>query len=658
MTEEKKLKTLKEAEADILQCGLDFQQESEAVVSKRWPTNLRNWDAYHGRMDWTHKRDGESAVYLHKTAVAVEQICSLFKAAFINFDKFLSIERINGRQLNTAGQDIFDGIFTDNVVTGILQYFLEKAEIKTALPDAWKVGLLESLAIIKIGSEMESVERYINPSKHRLKVKKAIRWKLCLDVLGGYDYFPDPEREGLYEIHRITTDKDNLRELCRTEENKDGIYDPEKLELLPPDADLVKEQSKKRNAGDPLVGPSAGRRVRTTIYECWARKVYDRDGKVMEVLDEDGNSVKLENVVFTFSKAGIVVQLPEANPHWHARSPFVAAPLLRVPLAQWGKAVMDAAVELNMNLSELFSMMLDGAYNSAYNVKVIRPDLLEDPSQVDDGILANDTLIASSTAPLNAEILQSIKLGEVHPDTMNFFNVMDSTFAENAMVNQIRLGGLPHGEQKATAIVQSSQAISGIFDGITEDFEPKFLVPLVEKAWMDILQNVDKFPVDEIARLIKGDQDVITKQLHLLNELTPQQRFRVAANGFKFKGVGLKAMTDRLKDFQRIAQFLQTLGGNQFLFDAFNERYSMSALLGKVVEDLGINAEEIEKTEKEKEFERQKQLMIQQAIAQSKMDKGASAQEGQANPPSPDQAPMGQPGAEAEVGNGAGITGG
>ncbi|TXH16915.1 MAG: hypothetical protein E6R03_04755 [Hyphomicrobiaceae bacterium] len=607
--------------AEILAAGMEMIREAEKAAEDRYPKNDANWATYHGKSDTSHKKEGESVIFLHKTYLALEQLTAFFKGAFTNFSQYVTIETRSGLNLSAEQQDAFDTIFSPNLVSGLLQYHLDKAEFRLRLGDCWKVGLMEARSTIKIGSEMVEVPTFVLPAKHTLKKKTEKVWKLCLDVLGGRDYLVDPQEDTKYEIHRFVRDYDDLCDMAYSEDNPEGIYDEEALSQLQADADSENEVPKAENAGadGSSMTTEVSRRKKITVYEIWAKKVYSRDGRVMKVQLNGEDSYPLKNVMFSVAQNKLI-QFPERNPHWHGESPFVSQPILRVPFAKWSKAIMDATTELNLDLCELFSLMMDGALNSVQQVRVVRADYLENEEDIEEGIEANTTLKVAAGTPNNVRVLETVQLGEVPASTMNFYNILDGVLAENSLLNQTRLGSTQGTGKLATEISQAGAAINSVLEGLGADFEEAFMTPLLEKCWMDILQNVDDFPVEELARLIEGDKNEVTAQLQRLNELSPQERFKIAGRGYRFKGVGIRTLMERMKDFQKLQQLLQTIATNPQLMNQFNLEYSMNSLLGKLLKTIGINPQEIQKTENEKQIEAKKQEIREQAMMQAELE--------------------------------------
>ena len=593
---------------EIINAVLEFKNESNEVKQERLKKNEKNWRAYHGIHDWSHKKKGQARVFLHKPALAAEQITALFKASLINFDKWFSVERVGS---------IEDPLFTPHLAKEILRLYLDKADVKTFISDGVKNGLHESLVTLKLTGEDVLVPSYIAPSSTQLKASYDTEWRLRLQVISAVDYFPDPTGEKLYEIHQIVTDKHRVLAKASESPTLEMPYDKAAVMRLGTGEPQDDEVKKARNRGEKYVA-RASRRVPIKLYEFWGT-LLDRDGSVMK--DPDSGR-EMKNVVITVGNDIELIRPPQKNPYWHQESPFLSAPLLRVPLSVWSKAVMDAAVDLNITASELFCLMIDGGLSAVFGIKQIRRDWLEDPRQVEEHVPSGITLRVNANAPVGAKVLERVDVGKAPDDVLPFFNVVTSLFAENVLQNETRLGSLPAKQVRATEIVQANQAITGVFEGLAGDFEDVFIEPLIQKAWLLVLQNVEKFPEDFLISVV-GEQRAAQIQA-----LSPQQRFARAAKGFKFQSKGLRSMVERLKDFQRIQQFMATIGANELMIQEFSREFSIPKLMGKIMRSLEIDEEEIKYSQEEIAFKRQMEALRVQTIAQAEVEGGAPQEAG------------------------------
>ena len=222
--------------------------------------------------------------------------------------------------------------------------------------DAMKLGALESLLIFKVhGGNMMQRRFFVEPGKARLngetgrfdKVDDEIAfedeefWRLKIDLIPANDYYPDPTGEGLFEIHTSEMDFHVAKERAEA-----GVYDLAAINRIEEDFTRAMDQRRRPQfrSQDETKKPSNRRRI--VIDEYWGT-----------MLSEQGEVVE-QNILAAVANDKWLIRPPEANPFWHGESPIVAAPLTRVPLSVWHRALFDDASKLNVAINELFSLGL------------------------------------------------------------------------------------------------------------------------------------------------------------------------------------------------------------------------------------------------------------------------------------------------------------
>lgn len=636
---------MEEFEDAVVRCITAYIDEAALVKRPRLLQNRKNWDSYFMRGDFSNKVEGQSREFLPKNANAVEQVVALVNATLTNFDKWFSVR--------PAGIEEHP-IFTSHVTKELMLLYLEKAQIKVVLSDGVKIGANEGEVTIKrVGELTDTVRFKAKGSKLKKFTKKE--WSLSFSALSGEDWFSDPYAMGgkpLYQIHQMSCDYFSLLANAITEENPDGIYELEELEELTAYEDLEIEQRKARNRGEVTYNRRASRRKPILVHQ-FVGTLLDVDGKVL-IHPETGEEMK--NVVATLANKSCLIQKPETNPRWDGSSGFVSAPILRTPFAAHSKALADAGEKLNVSLNELFNLMLDGGLSAVFGIKQIHSSWLEDPSQISNGIPPGTTLVLRDDAPGGMSVMERVDSGSLSGDVLALFNIVSGLHTEAMLTNETRLGGLPSKQVKATEIVASNQALSGIFDSITKEFEVALVQPLLQGVWNDILQNIDEFPIEDLVRIAGPER------ARVIHQMSRQERFAIGFRGFKFIAKGLSSLTERLKDFQRLSQFLSVVGANPSLFQEFNKEYSMTKLLGKLLYSLSIDPDEIKFTDEEIKAKQKMEAVIQ-GIMQKAQIEGGTKGDGTQTPgrsaelPETEGSQAGpgtEPGATPE-GNGAGL---
>ena len=562
----------------VLRVSQAYFKEADGARKDRMRMNSRNRDVYMGDQDWSHKQDGQSTEFLPKTSMATEQFSAFVKRALVQFGDWFSV---------TASQ----GPLNNDQIVNLLQCFFKRlpnGPRTTTLPviiaDVVKAAMMDSLLIAKVHGQQVAERRFrVEPGIPLMDIPPELSpqefspWRLRIDGIRAEDYYPDPTGRGLYEIHRSECD---LHEVLAEAQAEDSIYDLKAVEALVDTARKEEEERPERQRGQRETD-HPGFRKRVVKDEYWGT-----------ILDEDGR-VLHRNVVWTVANETHVIRKPEPNPFWHGESPFVVAPLLRVPDSVWHKALIDDAASLNVALNEMFNLMVDGGMASVWGIKQIHQDWLEDPDQVSGGIPQGTTLALNDNAPPGAKVLETVTEGRVPPDAIQMLRLLDVEFQSSMFVNDIKLGHLPPKQVRATEIVEASASQSVTLDSLSADIEQEFLSPLIRKSWLTILQNADNLSSEDIVAAI-GMRGAL-----LIARMSPAERFAMWAGQCEFRVSGLSSTLARVRDFQKLGALLQMVGANPLLLQAFFQKYSGTKVLEYAMRLLNFDPTNMEKDENE-----------------------------------------------------------
>ena len=157
----------------------------------------------------------------------------------------------------------------------------------------------------------------------------------------------------------------------------------------------------------------------------------------------------------------------------------------------------DAPAQLNVALNELYNLIFDGGLGSVWGVRQVRRDLLEDPNDVASGIPPHKTLAVKGEVPDGVKVVETVAQGQIPPDAMNLYHLVDREFQQSSLTNDVRLGNLPPRRVKATEIIESQQGQSVTIDSLLKDVENEFIEPLIRKCWLTLLQFADHVPLDQ-----------------------------------------------------------------------------------------------------------------------------------------------------------------
>lgn len=566
----------------------------------------RNWRMFLGEQDFSYKQDGQSQEVLPKVAVATEQLCALFKRGMTAFGPYYDLEIspelsqvVSGDTLRSLLDTFLGDLWGPNNST---------ARFPTIISDAVKQALHKNLIILKVhGGYMR---------KHKWNFERGDpmideddyneEWHLRIDLVRTEDYYPDPTGGGLYEIHVVERD---LHEIIQAAD--EGVYDKSMVNKLvgtmqtrPDDEELSDNDRNQSETTEPSF------RKRVVLKEFWGT-----------ILDSDGR-VAHRNCVATVANERFLIRPPEPNPFWHQESPFVAAPLVRVPHSVWHKAVFDHATDLNMALNELFNLMLDGGIAAVHGIKQIRIDDLEDPSQVEGGIKQGQTIAVKNTLPHNAKAIEVVAQGVVPPEAMAMYETVNREFNSAVMSNELSSGGLPKKDVLATEIMESSQAQSVMLEAIISDVENEIMTPALRKAWLNVLQMADVIPEDNFMGVNER------RAALMIMRAKPAERYALFVNKSRFKVNGLSSMMTRALEFQKLMATLQAVTTNPMLLAEFQKEYSPNRIMRHMFRLMNLNSDVFRKTMEERLAEQQ-QPSGQVGAANAMIGGGGQNAEGQ-----------------------------
>jgi hypothetical protein len=602
-----------DTDVDLVQLVGQARRQAEDARRPRLQQNRRNQDAFLGRQDWSEKQPGQSREFLPKTPIAVEQIANYIKRSLTDYGDWFQCDLPRESPL------------TPDDARAWLQQELElmhrvqpgRIDFPTLVADAVKMALLQSLAILKVHGRdamrrewaveqgLTWIDVPVPPSpvmpeggttqvprpEAQLVVRETQRWNLVVDLVAPDDYYPDPTGLGLYEIHRVERDLAEVKAMAAA-----GVYDVDAVAELAAGAAKAWDAAQRAALTGQADAPDLPWRPRVRLDEYWGT-ITSPTGEVLH-----------ENIVCTIANESVVVRPPTPNPFWHNQSPFVVAPLMRVPLSVWHKALFDHAVSLNVGMNELFSLMLDGGLAAVWGTRQIRPGYLEDPRQISHGIPQGATLVIKDEVPPGVRAMEQVAQGAIPPDAFNMFQFIDGQFQEATMISDIQKGQTPPKQTTATAIVQATQSSQSFFDGLVRDLEDKLIEPCLWKAWATLLQHADDVRASDVATAM-GPQSAMR-----LAQLSPAERFASMAAGARFRVRGVSATTARGQNFQKMMALMQAVAGNPMLLQAFLQTYSAEKVLTELIRSLNIDPRAIEMTPEEQQQQAMRTLMAQQQV--------------------------------------------
>jgi len=548
--------------------------EAEAARETRDDFTRANYDMFHMRHDFSHKTEGQSTEVLSKQRMAVESTKSFFQQALADISEWFSIEYKN-ESVDEAAMAIKPG-----EAKRLLDYELTRANYFSHVGLCIQRGLLGGVMITKAHGKLTPSPKFRVKAEGKGKKRKknvvAIEdksWNLEFSRIRNEDFFPDPTGQGLYEIEEMYVDMHTVRALS---EGDDAIYDKEVVNSLATamTEETLHEQEKRRETGDDT-NYQSGHRPKVKIREFWGT-VVSSEGKILH-----------ENVVITVANDKFIIRKPTANPLWHQQSPYTVTGLLEVDGSVWPIALMDAATKHNHTLIEMLNLILDAAFKKVHAPSQIRISDLANPEQIANGIKPGVALKVKSSLPPGAKVMEPLDATDVPNDALNVMNLIQQEFNSSALTTDLRSGALPSRSVLATEVVEQSQTITSVFQGISKNIEQSQIVKELELAWMTIAQNLDMISKDELISLFGIERGTE------ISQLDPQDVFVQTVSGYKFQVFGISQTLAKAQDYRKLTTMLQTISGSELLIEEFLNKYDMGKFLGEIMSSLNINKDKI-----------------------------------------------------------------
>lgn len=577
----------------IAQSIWEYKQEAETARRNRELQNRENYESYHLRQDFSHKKRGQSKEFLAKQSIATEQLVAFLQQGLMDLGDWFRID------LEPGVDPVKQKISPKSVEKLILRH-LALNSFPSFFEDTLKLGLIGALMIVKVGGKWVNrpsfeVRAHENDEGRveRALVRRDKRvWQLQLDLIRQEDYFPDPTGRGLYELQRIEMDWHELEAIARQHPED---YDLAAINNISFSVDDLQRAKKSRETGQNIT-LSQFRRV-VTIWELHGTLIERGTGKVLH-----------ENCICAIDGQGNVIRPPKPNKAWHGKSPYVVSPIIRVPLSVWHKALMDAPTRHNIAMNELYNLLVDAAMMEVHGIKQLRTSWLENSNQVSEGIAPGTTLLVNNSCPPGAKVMERVDTSAMSEWALQMLQLMNQEFQQSSLSNDTRMGNAAMKDVKATQIIASNQALSGVMNGIVKIIEDHMVAALLDRAWLTMAQNMNDLDEDEVRALV-GDE-----QAKVIAAMSPEEVFAATALGHKYKVFGLSTTLNKIQDFRKIQALLQSIGASPQMMQEFTRKYSMTKLLGEIIKSLDIDDEKLIASKEELQ-NRMSEMMAQAAAA-------------------------------------------
>lgn len=537
----------------------------ESGPNARDPIWRQNWDLYWGRFDFSKKAPWQSKTVMPEAAQAIDRWSAAMREALVQETEWYE-PKIPGDRNNDLTPHI----------RKFMDYLLSQCgrspeghtlDFSAVFEEQMKLGCL-------------------------MMTNLVVTWKGHVSVESSDPRFCwyDPKRRGLYRVRRFEMDRYQLLELASLEDNQGSpLYDREVINRLVSQTDEEIRAEQERSSGH-----DQGADRHTIIVDEW----------LCTLMDDEGKAEHNQELVMVANDKWII-RGPETNPFWHKKDWIVSCPMIHVPFSVYGKSYMEEWSSVAIAFTEMTNLILDATFTSAMKAFVAQPDMLEDPTELAEGISPNKIFQLAEGMPVQ-DFLRDIDLGTMPSESVAIWTALKQEMREGQKLSELALGQLPpKGGITATEVAEASQSSSAVIRSMAKTIEERLLEPALNLIFMTGIQHVDFTRKDVVHAIGEDAANMLASQ---------REAFR---NGdIHFRVRGLSGIIERQSKLRSFLAMLQTIGSNEMLLQQFVEKYDIGKAFDKLMRLFGVDTTELSLTERER--------MMRQ-ITQQPIEEGAPA---------------------------------
>ena len=421
---------------------------------------------------------------------------------------------------------------------------------------------------------------------------------VAADLEDPYNVWLDPTGRGLYRIRRVEME---LHELLALGDLKDGdgedLYDNEAITSSYASIVALMRAEREKRTG---TGQWATSNRRPVVLHEYIATLITPDG---EVLGRD--------VLCVVANNRFLIRGPEENPFWHGEDWMLTAPIITVPLSPYGRSYAENFATIARTFNEMTNMLLDAVMTSSIKAFAAVPGLLEDPSQLEEGIYPN-VLFRLIEGQRPEEFLTAVEMGTLPAEAFQIWQALKKELQEGAAFNEMTLGqSAPKGRTSATEVNTVDTNATSYIRSIASNIESNFLEPFLNIVWKTTVQHLD--PKDtELADAVGPDW----------YKALCKNKKELATYKVKFSCKGISSLLLKKQKLQDFLQFLQTIAQNQELTQWFLQEFTPQRVGAYLADLMDVELDRLEPTPREKmqqELQQQQQLQQQQAMQQQEL---------------------------------------
>lgn len=531
----------------------EAEQSREGGTSHRDDVWDHNWDVYWGRLAFSGKADWQATEIMPEAQQFVDRWSASIRQALIQPGTTYNVDIPGDEERNL-----------EQPVRKYMDYLLKRC------------GKNSSRQLVAFPAVFEATMKTAAISAGSL----SVTWKddekpgrVAVENVDPREVWMDATGRGLYRIRRSEIDRNQLEEMAG-QKDSDGndLFNDNEIELLRAQVNTEYEQNRESASGQTLSPKSSGR-VSITIHEFLA-----------VLLDATGKQIKEESLV-VMANEQFIIRGPEPNPFWHKNDWLVYAPLIPIPFSVYGRSYMEVWSGVYIAFNDMTNLILDGTFTSVLNAFAAVPELLEDPTEIQEGFHPNKIFqVAQGNDP--KDFMKEIPLGSLPPEALSVWNGLKNELQEGANLNEIGLGQLADKSgTTATEINRTTQSSSSVIRSVARTIEENLLNPTFNLMFQTGLQHED-FTNKEVIQVLGED----------VAKMMGAQKKEFKDIGVTFDVTGISSAVARGQETRNLLGAMQTIGQNPEMTEAFKRKYSVEALTEEILRLFGVDTTKLTET--------------------------------------------------------------
>lgn len=573
--------TLGPSRNQIVEACVATRREEER---ERLPTRVAadtTWDRYHGRYDFSAKEGWQSKKVSPKLAISVERLVATLARIRETSSEWFTVEAIEERA----------GVYY-NLVKRLMQFYLEHDEVNFDRIFRWalKCGLLYQMAYVLVVGESDghmdiepagmgqfgefstpqAEETYnvmsslasggTGPVMGPATLPSKYLWKPRLEVLNPDYVYLDSSGRDRYIIWEVRYTKGEAKR-----EGELRGWDLVALERA------LKSPISTDDTTDTLAGfheaRDAAKQDKVPDYKAYSKvKLTNYFG---DLFDPNTGELLLENQYFIVANDKELVYGPVPNPFWDGYKPIVAAPIIEVPFAAYGKSPIVWNLDMFDLWNEYLNLLVDYMQSVLLGMKEIDIDLLEDEDDLlRDGIYPGKMIRTSKGGQPNLSAILNVPFSDVPQGFWQHLQILQKELSDNVLLSDT-IGGAPRTRGRITALEFNRRAADAgaMIDYVFRTLEDNLLAPIIRLLFYRILQFMPQnmwadwveTHKNEIMPLDPNYAQYFNQIFEQIKMWSPEERFRQLGGYFKFKVRVFSALADRQMEIEKGTLMLQTV---------------------------------------------------------------------------------------------------